>query len=77
MLFKNKAFYTKISCSICGEETGFKGNKRFKLEDGYMCQPCAEKTTPKSAFVVTYSPNAFRTESIEKIKEIIRLRSGD
>jgi len=76
-MFWKKALYTRTKCSVCGEETGFKGNKRFKLVDGYVCQPCAEKTTPKDAFVATYGPNAFNDCTVEKIKDIIKQRVKD
>jgi len=74
---RNKKLYTRTNCSVCGKRTGHENNKRFILEDGYMCQRCAEKTTPKHAFVATYGPNAFKDETIETIKELITERTGE
>jgi transposase-like protein len=67
----SKLLYTRTNCSICGEPTGFKGNKRFMLSDGYMCQPCAAKSVQTLAGV---GPSAFATKTTNSVKSSIKRR---
>lgn len=43
---KRKGLYTPAACSICGNSTGYQGNRCFKLIGGCMCQSCACKLIP-------------------------------
>jgi len=74
VLREKLSFYSKATCDVCGEQTGFKGNKRFKLCNGFMCQPCAEKTNINPGFITGGGPNMFSTRTVEEITETIRRR---
>lgn len=62
-------FYTKTTCSVCGKETGVKENCRYKLEDGFMCQPCAEKFIVNKDNLSSLGPDGFISETVESIRK--------
>ena len=69
----NKAFYTASICDVCGEKTGFKGNRRFKLSRGNMCELCAEKATSDPVNFANCGPNAFNMMYVVDIEEAIKI----
>ena len=40
---ERKVFYTPDDCSLCHQETGVQGNKRFVFQDGCVCEKCMKK----------------------------------
>lgn len=40
---ERKMFYTPDDCSLCHQETGVQGNKRFVFQDGCVCEKCMKK----------------------------------
>lgn len=52
-------FYKRADCSVCGMPTGVKGNKRFQLVDGCMCQVCADKLLANTQIVKKAGPKFF------------------
>lgn len=72
---KHKAFYTPANCSVCGMPTGHKGNKRFLLENGYMCQVCADKLLVNAQSLQKAGPKFFikppHNFSVGEVKEAV------
>lgn len=62
------SYYSRTTCSICGRETGVKGNKRYKLRDGNMCQPCAEKLVINKKDISGAGPAWFSSNTVEDIR---------
>lgn len=69
------SFYTKSDCSICGEKTGYKGNERYKLVDGYMCKSCAMKMLTNPEHIKGQGPNAFESKTTFDVETAINRRS--
>ena len=69
---KTVGYYKKAKCDICGEETGFKGNKCFVLSDGHMCQTCACRSSPSELKDLAW--RAFARATVSEIKLSIALR---
>lgn len=69
---KTVGYYKKAKCDICGEETGFKGNKCFVLSDGHMCQTCACRSSPSELKYLAW--RAFARATVSEIKLSIALR---
>ncbi len=68
-------FYKHSDCSICGNPTGIKGNRRFKLADGCMCERCAENyVVRKGPLSNGQGPAAFAEFSVEEVQARIRRR---
>lgn len=65
-------YYKKAKCDICGEETGFKGNKCFVLSDGHMCQTCACRASPSPLEFLAWK--MFANDTVSEIKLSIALR---
>jgi len=65
--------FKKKFCDVCGEKIGFLGNN--KLEDGNMCDDCAEKLSPwfenrRHATVEQIKAQlAYREENAKKLEE--------
>lgn len=66
-------FYTRTNCDVCYQETGFRGNKRFKLIDGYMCENCAKKLSQNNS-VSGAGPKAFSHLDLFTVQEKIAER---
>lgn len=62
------AFYTKTNCSICGRQTGYKGNKCFELRDGSMCESCAAKTLTNPESISAQGFAAFGSKTVEDVR---------
>lgn len=74
---KRKRFYTRTDCSICGKPTGFKGNKRFQLLGGYMCETCASKVLVASSVNLAKLPPEWfviesRAYTVQQVKDIVQ-----
>ena len=65
---ERRGFYTKAICSVCGKETGIKGNKRYKLRDGYMCQSCAEKLVANKKDISGAGPAWFSSKTVDDVR---------
>ncbi len=46
---EKRSFYTPTNCNICGKRTGYKGNERYELTDGYICRACAIKASSRTS----------------------------
>lgn len=72
---KRLALYKHANCSICGMPTGYKGNKCFQLENGYMCQVCADKLTVNAQTLQKAGPKFFTKPphnfSVAEVKEVV------
>lgn len=74
---KHKDYYTLTDCSVCGKPTGFKGNKRFNLLGGYMCETCASKVLVASSVNLAKLPPEWfvmepRDYSVQDVKGIVQ-----
>lgn len=74
---KHKNYYTPTDCSVCGKPTGFKGNKRFELLGGYMCETCASKVLVASSVNLAKLPPEWfvmesRDYSVQDVKGIVQ-----
>ena len=68
-----RAFYTKSCCSLCGSDTGIKGNKRFKLKDGVACERCIGG----AGYMVTAGPLAFAGNSVSDVSALVGMSEDD
>lgn len=74
---KRKGFYTPTDCIACGKPTGFKGNKRFEVYGGYMCETCASKVLVASSVdLAKLPPDWFKLEprayTAQEVKGIVQ-----
>lgn len=60
---QHRGFYGRTNCSICGQPTGFKENKRYKLIGGCACESCATKLIGSKDALDPIGPNWFMINS--------------
>ena len=61
-ILQHRGFYKKTKCDLCGSLTGYKGNRRYKLIGGFMCEHCAAKLAGSAAALESKGPNWFMVE---------------
>lgn len=60
---QHRGFYGRSNCSLCGQPTGFKGNRRYKLIGGCACETCATKLAGSKNALESLGPNWFVLQS--------------
>lgn len=71
---RKKNSYTPSTCSICGNQTGIPGNRRFRLIDGCLCEECVFKMTRNRAGANLYGPELFLNKTaIKTVADAVHL----
>ena len=73
---QHRGFYGRSNCSICGQPTGTKENKRYKLIGGCACESCAAKLIGGKDALEPIGPNWFIVNSplgaVDDAKKYVR-----
>lgn len=68
-LREHLSYYTRTICKVCDRDTGYKGNRRFKIADGYCCENCAKSANVLST--VFSGPNSLLSHNSKELAETI------
>ena len=78
---RSKERHMRSICSICGQQTGVPGNKRFKLIGGCLCEQCALKIVKDKKVLdmleKLYGPDLFISKTpLKTVEDAIRLHDS-
>lgn len=78
---RSKERHTRSVCSICGQQTGVPGNKKFKLIGGCLCEQCALKIVKDEKVLnmleKLYGPDFFLSKTpLKTVEDAIKLHDS-
>lgn len=73
LIMNHVNFYKKEPCSICDQNTGIKGNKRFVLRSGCICENCLKRAGYTEIEIKQMASRALSSKTIDDMQEEIFL----